>query len=286
MKFPRFVLVVPALFLPSCLIYDDSLLGVGDDNPSSGGDAGTGGDGAGTGGTPGGTGGDIIGSGGGSPSGGTGGSGTGGEGPTECEARGTTADFTTLPTSTTFPDAVASVASIDNFDGLTANFTGNTGTFNGHWQTAVSNGANTSLTPTTAAWANSQDSCLAADNTSLHATGVGYMGWGASFNGELKSPIAFVDATGYDGIVFWARSGNAMQQSVRIDFADDVASVQTQAVAVKNDDKWRAYQVKFPASGVDLTKLRIVYISMPPVASATDGFDFWIDDISFYVKAP
>ncbi len=292
-KFARFVIVVSALWLPSCLIYDESLLGSdSDSNPSTGGDgsasggATPGSGGAGTGSMPA-TGGDL-GTGGAAPSGGgtaTGGNvGTGGS-TSDCSGVGTTMAYTDVTAWTYFPDAVASTALIDNLNGFDHNFVGNTGTFNGNWQTGVDDPTNTSLNPTGASWTNYQDPCLPADNLSLHATGTGYKNWGASFNAELKSPIANVDVTAYDGVVFWARSAAATNQKIRIDFADDTHSVTTTELTIQANSKWKAYQVKFPV-GLTLTKVRIVYISAMPVADDTSSFDFWIDDPSFYVAAP
>jgi hypothetical protein len=256
-----------AAWLPSCLIYDESLLGDGSsdqgvDSDSDGAD----GDISGSGGAIAGTGG--VAPSGGAPSGGgpgAGGSGSGGS-PPDCSQVGVTGPFVDVGTT----------RMIDDFNFPTrAIYATNDPAFTGQWFAGADTTAGGSgLSPTTAAWDYTQDPCLAEDNFSLNILGTGYTTWGASFDAQLKVDSVAFDASAYVGVVYWARSANS-GQSIKVSFND--GTLAHDATPRPINDEWNQYEALFPG-GFDKTKLTMVQF----VTVANTAFDIWIDDVAFY----
>jgi hypothetical protein len=152
-----------------------------------------------------------------------------------------------------------------------------------------------------------------SSNFAMRVTGQGFNDWGALLgmslaygtrpNGE-EGGIPY-DASGRQGIQFWARIGDTSTDQVRVAFGDannepdgglcdengggGTECYDTFGVFLTQlDTTWRAYRVPFtglsqrdfgyPAEGVAVDALYTIGFNFEPSAI----FDFWVDDLSFY----
>lgn len=271
MKGYRFLYVLVAIPLPSCLIYDESMFGDEDANAGVGGTAqgdgaGTGGDGLGSGGVGGTlptTGGSGPSTGGETSAGGTPSTG-GGAGVCDPEAGDMSMPITPLPTTT-------KVIEDFNLSGSAVLAGGNSAGITGSWYQPA-----TTTTPNNVSWLYERDPCLAAPNKQMRVQGTPEETYGVSFDATLDLNALTIDASAFDGVMYWARTNTAMPQTLRIAFRDDDASsVETSQVVV--GQAWTQRKVSWPG-GIDPSKLKLVQI----VAYGSGPYDLWVDDLVFY----
>lgn len=279
MTWLRVLCVLSVLVLPSCFVYDESLLGEraalgtggqGDGGAAVGGGINDGGQGSGSGTGSGGdgSGGDSNdGSGGGQADGGSGNSG-GAPSMADCDLIGTTGEFS----------GVGAVTLVDDFE-VSWRFL-NGSSFTGQWF-ATGDGSGTTLSPNVDDWQYAERACAPGEHA-LHVVASGFTTWGVSYDARLwegTPPEAGVSE--FAGIVFWARSelpGTALKVALT-----DLESETTREVNVPPlTATWKQYKVAlsaFTAGGsLDLTKVSLLQI----VGVAAEEIDFWIDDLSFY----
>lgn len=274
------VSIALATLLPSCFVYDESLLGEDDGNPSVGGGSNgtggsdSGGDGGGLSQSGGSTGGGTPGVGGSGDGGTPGGGGTtsgGGNG-----AGGSTGGGTGTGCYGAFTDVNATFL-LDDFNTDWRSI-GDGTEFTGSW--SVSNDSTgTGISPTVADWGYEADTCAGAEDTALHIVGTNYSTWGASYDATLMVGVTEVDLSDYDGVVFWARSDATPKNQIKLGITATGSPVAESTPRVLTA-AWKQYKIPFP-SGPDATKVKAVQFVAAAVA-AGDSFDIWIDDVHFY----
>ena len=303
MRSSKWLSLLVAFTLPSCVLYDQALIDdstgavVGDGGTAAVGGSGVGGD-FGTGGTVGGGTGGMIGSGGidgatggagASDSGGTGGDistgggGTGGDSATGGSGTGGDSGCGGPPDDFT---GISESELIDNFDNDSPRLTNGTSAWGGNWSTNANDTTLTPLAATSELWTDYPGyevyvPCAGGTDLALHVIAKGSDSWGISFDAKLKGGGGDVDASQYDGVIFWAKSINSTK--VRLGFTSSPnAPNGSEAVLPPLPPQWTQKKIPFP-NDVDQTKIAIVKIVgfNFPIDSSID-IDFWIENISFY----
>jgi len=147
-----------------------------------------------------------------------------------------------------------------------------------------------------------------ASKRAIHTYGSGFATWGAGVGLDLNFDGAnhgLYDASGYQGIHFWARTGNGSHSNVRV----RISTASTTAVKyggtcesgaptecvgpvgvyLRLEPEWLEYTVSFaeldlftqPKFSAELDRLTNIQFM-----SQEADFDFWVDDLSFVEGEP
>ncbi len=133
---------------------------------------------------------------------------------------------------------------------------------------------------------------------SLHTAGEGFRDWGAGVGAPLlrdaKLEQAGLDASAYDAVTFWARAdkGSERRLYVQLQNPDRDGDLEPERFEAKVtlSNEWEQYVVSFEqleqpedaahlSEPLDLTRLTALQFFFP----YPDGFDVWLDDITFSV---
>jgi len=133
----------------------------------------------------------------------------------------------------------------------------------------------------------------------MHTYGMGYSYWGAGIGFDLAfdgTTYGLYDASAYSGVTFWARGTPRRGIDLRISTAKTTLPKYGGACPMDNcpplfkrlllGDDWAQYWVPFSAlPGLETKKMTNMQFLVEP-GYALDSFDFWIDDVSFFVGRP
>lgn len=304
------LLIAVTSALPSCSVYNESLLedavgGDGDGDGTGGSEDDTGGTGSGAasgGGTP--SSGSSTGSGGSDETGGMGGEMTGGSpgGGSDGGSGGTpNTGGTTGGTGGTPADCIdgapaafmdlGTTKELDSFDNDWPLLTSKVTAWNneGYWSGAGDPGVvlAKSLKPkgNSLEWEAGKGYVGVCDTSgyALHIHATGSDAWGVSFAAQFNSAKTNVDLSAYDGVVFWARSDN--KSLLKVAYATAAApnvDIGTAPVPPLSAS-WVQKTMAFPtAAAFEPTTVALLkFIGVAP--SGGDGtIDIWIDNVTFY----